>query len=128
MLRIFTFVKIPTTSAGFEPATLGARGQHARPPKPSSCKLHVNIMYSCLHSDMSIFISYSKFQTNMILAVHIAVTPALFPNSLLDSIKQIKFDEANVQDTKSFFQVTAISWALGTKNLLSAPCSDALHL
>lgn len=84
-------------------------------------------MYSCLHSDISICISYSKFQTSVFLAVHIAVTPALFPNPFLDLIKQIKFDEANVQDTKSFFQVTSISWALGTKSLLGAPFSDALH-
>jgi hypothetical protein len=36
MLGIFSPLKNPTASAGFEPANLGARGQHAssRPPKP----------------------------------------------------------------------------------------------
>jgi hypothetical protein len=29
MLRIFTLVKNPTASAGFEPANSGTRGQHA---------------------------------------------------------------------------------------------------
>jgi hypothetical protein len=35
MLRIIFALKIPTASAGFEPANLGTRGQHAtsRPPK-----------------------------------------------------------------------------------------------
>ena len=36
VLRIFLPLKIPTASAGFEPANLGTKGQHAtsRPPKP----------------------------------------------------------------------------------------------
>ena len=36
MLRIFSSFKNPTASAGFEPANLGTKGQHAtpRPPKP----------------------------------------------------------------------------------------------
>ena len=36
VLRIFFALKNPTASAGFEPANLGAKGQHAtsRPPKP----------------------------------------------------------------------------------------------
>ena len=36
MLRIFSPLKNPTASAGFEPANLGTKGQHAtpRPPKP----------------------------------------------------------------------------------------------
>ena len=36
VLRIFFRPKNPTTSAGFEPANLGTKGQHAtpRPPKP----------------------------------------------------------------------------------------------
>ena len=35
VLRIFFALKIPTSSAGFEPANLGTKGQHAtpRPPK-----------------------------------------------------------------------------------------------
>jgi hypothetical protein len=35
-LRVFSAIKNPTASAGFEPANLGTRGQHAnpRPPKP----------------------------------------------------------------------------------------------
>ena len=37
VLRIFFALKNPTASAGFEPANLGTKGQHAtpRPPKPS---------------------------------------------------------------------------------------------
>jgi hypothetical protein len=36
VLRIFFARKNPTASAGFEPASLGTKGQHAtsRPPKP----------------------------------------------------------------------------------------------
>ena len=36
VLRIFFALKNPTSSAGFEPANLGSKGQHAtsRPPKP----------------------------------------------------------------------------------------------
>jgi len=36
VLRIFSPFKNPTVSAGFEPANLGTKGQHAtpRPPKP----------------------------------------------------------------------------------------------
>ena len=36
VLRIFSPLKNPTASAGFEPANLGSKGQHAtpRPPKP----------------------------------------------------------------------------------------------
>ena len=36
VLRIFSALKNPTTSAGFEPANLGTKAQHAtsRPPKP----------------------------------------------------------------------------------------------
>ena len=80
-----------------------------RPCTSHSCTLHVNITYSCLHSNISVCISNSKFRTSVSLAVHIAVSHALFPNPFLDLIKQIKFDEAKVQDTKSFFQVTAYS-------------------
>ena len=38
VLRIFFALKNPTASAGFEPANLGTKGQHAisRPPKPLS--------------------------------------------------------------------------------------------
>ena len=38
VLRIFSPWKNPTASAGFEPANLGTKGQHAtsRPPKPLS--------------------------------------------------------------------------------------------
>ena len=38
VLKIFSRLKIPTVSAGFEPANLGTKGQHAtsRPPKPRS--------------------------------------------------------------------------------------------
>ena len=39
VLRIFFRPKNPTASAGFEPAKLGTKGQHAtpRPPKPLHC-------------------------------------------------------------------------------------------
>ena len=44
VLRIFFALKNPTASAGFEPANLGTKGQHAtsRPPKPS----HVSVQES----------------------------------------------------------------------------------
>ena len=43
VLRIFFTPKNPTASAGFEPANLGTKGQHAtsRPPKPLSEGLNV---------------------------------------------------------------------------------------
>ena len=38
MIRIFTSLKNPTTSAEFEPANLGSRGDHVtpRPPRPTT--------------------------------------------------------------------------------------------
>jgi biopolymer transport protein ExbD len=41
VLMIFFALKNPTASAGFEPANLGSKGQHAtsRPPKPLSIAL-----------------------------------------------------------------------------------------
>jgi hypothetical protein len=42
VLRIFFFaIKNPSASAGFEPAKLGSKGQHAtpRPPKPSAYRI-----------------------------------------------------------------------------------------
>jgi hypothetical protein len=41
VLRNFFALKNPTASAGFEPANLGSKGQHAtyRPPKPLSFHL-----------------------------------------------------------------------------------------
>ena len=41
VLRIFFALKNPTASAGFEPANLGTKGQHAtsRPPKPPSTEI-----------------------------------------------------------------------------------------
>jgi hypothetical protein len=56
VLRIFYRLKNPTASAGFEPATLGTKGQHAtsRPPKPlysglSLCKI-IALFYEKLKS------------------------------------------------------------------------------
>ena len=45
VLMIFIALKNPTASAGFEPANLGTKGQHAisRPPKP-----RINYTYSNL--------------------------------------------------------------------------------
>jgi hypothetical protein len=37
MLRIFFALKNPTASAGFEPANLGTKGQHATSRPPKSC-------------------------------------------------------------------------------------------
>ena len=41
VLRIFFALKNPAASAGFEPANLGTKGQHAtsRPPKPTDGEL-----------------------------------------------------------------------------------------
>ena len=43
----FFALKNPTASAGFEPANLGTKGQHAtsRPPKPL-CRIHTTL-YNC---------------------------------------------------------------------------------
>ena len=42
----FSALKNPTASAGFEPANLGTKGQHAtsRPPKPLSYMLNSNLI------------------------------------------------------------------------------------
>ena len=56
LLRIFFALKNPTASAGFEPANLGTKGQHAtsRPPKPlngTKCSSNNNNnrhVYNCL--------------------------------------------------------------------------------
>ena len=47
VLRIFFRPKNPTASAGFEPANLGTKGQHAtaRPPKPIVCMYMMENMY-----------------------------------------------------------------------------------
>ena len=49
VLRIFSALKNPTTSVGFEPANLGTKGQHvtSRPPKPlvpclNDIKININ--------------------------------------------------------------------------------------
>jgi len=48
VLRIFSPLKNPTASAGFEPANLGTKGQHAtpRPPKPLQID-HYEIQILC---------------------------------------------------------------------------------
>jgi hypothetical protein len=48
VLRIFTPFKNPTVSAGFEPANLGTKGQHAtsRPPKPLQIYLNDTDKYA----------------------------------------------------------------------------------
>jgi hypothetical protein len=45
VLRIFFALKNPTASAGFEPANLGTKGQHAtsRPPKPLGIYIYIYI-------------------------------------------------------------------------------------
>jgi len=39
VLRIFSPLKNPTASAGFEPANLGTKGQHATPRQPKPLPL-----------------------------------------------------------------------------------------
>ena len=54
VLRIFFALKNPMASAGFEPANLGTKGQHAtsRPPKP--------LLLQCIQ--VNIFCHYSLFE------------------------------------------------------------------
>jgi len=49
VLRIFFALKNQTASAGFEPANLGTKGQHAtpRPPKPYK-KMEGTLDWACL--------------------------------------------------------------------------------
>ena len=51
VLRIFFALKIPTASAGFEPANLGTKGQHATPtpPKPQLLFMKQKIAWSSAH-------------------------------------------------------------------------------
>ena len=54
VLRNFSPLKNPTASAGFEPANLGTKGQHAtcRPPKPLYLRLRTtNLSSKCRFSD-----------------------------------------------------------------------------
>ena len=50
--RIFFALKNPTASAGFEPANLGTKGQHAtsRPPKSLIC----SVRYYCRNTSLSV--------------------------------------------------------------------------
>ena len=42
VLRIFTTLKNPSTSAGYEPANLGSRGEHVTPRPSRLTPKHVN--------------------------------------------------------------------------------------
>ena len=55
----FFALKNPTASAGFEPANLGTKGQHAtaRPPKPIMC--HIYIKFKIKFSVAESLLSYS---------------------------------------------------------------------
>ena len=48
VLRILFDLKNPTASAGFEPANLGTKGQHAtpRPRKPQNCAERVDVEWT----------------------------------------------------------------------------------
>jgi hypothetical protein len=54
VLRIFFALKYLTASAGFEPANLGTKGQHAtpRPPKPLSDELLQEVKFEDQLSEM----------------------------------------------------------------------------
>ena len=62
MLRIFTPVKIPTASAGFEPANLGARGQLGHRSRLHSTKdiILIKALYFPMIYSHSSFISSVK--------------------------------------------------------------------
>jgi hypothetical protein len=51
LLRIFSALKNPTATAGFEPANFGTKGQHAtpRPPKPLSNRWYVLDQHKKIH-------------------------------------------------------------------------------
>ena len=44
VLRIFRSWKNPLTSAGFEPANLGSRGDHVTPRPPRPTRAHLNLL------------------------------------------------------------------------------------
>jgi hypothetical protein len=46
VLRIFFALKNPTASAGFKPANLGTKGQHATPRPPKPLNRHINTLYN----------------------------------------------------------------------------------
>jgi hypothetical protein len=69
VLRIFSALKNPTASAGFEPANLGTRGQHANPTPPKPLTVTVTDI-ACVLSRSSLFwdvlqpglaVSYRRF-------------------------------------------------------------------
>ena len=53
MLRICFDLKNPTASAGFEPANLGTKGQHAtsRPPKPLELEFFDSQILTDIHKE-----------------------------------------------------------------------------
>src|SRR5215475_4861421 len=59
VLRIFFALKNPTASAGFEPANLGTKGQHAtsRPPKP--------IIYIYMENLFLMFLDHTQRRTTV---------------------------------------------------------------
>ena len=59
VLRIFSALKNPTASVGFEPANLGTKGRHStsRPPKPLSVYTNMSICYSIISVQPPSFIS-----------------------------------------------------------------------
>ena len=77
VLRIFFALKNPTVSAGFEPANLGTKGQHAtsRPPKPQNCP---KVLYFFFASSLSLpnahfFLTFSYFINTVVFVFSLHV-------------------------------------------------------
>ena len=76
VLRIFFALKNPTALAGFEPANLGTKGQHAtsRPPKPLMCQLRMS-KFQCLRENQNTHFIFNNFLTHFAVYVEEYSTP-----------------------------------------------------
>jgi len=78
--------KNPTTSAGFEPANLGTKGQHAtpRPPKPWYIIHYTNLLYSAfLTTPVDLFKTSSSSLSNMLFSwSHVVFNVHVFCSSI----------------------------------------------
>ena len=77
VLRIFFALKNPTASAGFEPANLGTKSQHAtsRPPKPLSVTTPMSVQNG-LHCSVPTIVGFSK--RNCCRADNVIISPYSF--------------------------------------------------
>jgi hypothetical protein len=80
----FFALKNPMAAAGFEPANLGTKGQHAtsRPPKPLGYALVLALLFSFSNN---IFINYNTIKTDLSPCISFFVFEIYLMMAALDS-------------------------------------------